>query len=127
MRKIYILLLLTFGLGQDYSLQFDGVDDYVRITQNNHNTEAEAISIAFWVLDEWESDNDIYIDCWIEYHQAVFGDKINVHTLGGEVRLKIPSGIKSGHLLRLKKKGVAASGQTIKSGSDSAAFRVSPP
>ena len=29
MKNLYILLLLTFGFGQDYSLQFDGVDDYV--------------------------------------------------------------------------------------------------
>ena len=28
-RNITILLLLTLGLSQDYSLQFDGVDDYV--------------------------------------------------------------------------------------------------
>jgi len=29
LRNLYIVLLLTFGLGQDYSLRFDGVDNYV--------------------------------------------------------------------------------------------------
>ena len=54
----------------------------------------------------FRQNNDIYIDCWIEYHQAVFGDKINVPTLSGEVKLTIPAGIKSGQMLRLKNKGL---------------------
>ena len=29
MKYLYILLLFTFGFGQDYSLSFDGDDDYV--------------------------------------------------------------------------------------------------
>ena len=31
MKNLYIIILLTFGLGQDYSLQFDGDDDYVDV------------------------------------------------------------------------------------------------
>jgi len=54
----------------------------------------------------FRQNNDIILDCWIEYHQAVFGDKINVPTLSGDVKLKIPSGIKSGRMLRLKNKGL---------------------
>ena len=34
-RNIYILLLLTFGLGQDYSLQFDGDNDYVLVAKGD--------------------------------------------------------------------------------------------
>ena len=39
MKNLYIILLLTFGFGQDYSLQFDGVVDYVNCesTQNINN------------------------------------------------------------------------------------------
>jgi len=29
LKNLYIILLLTFGLSQDYSLSFDGIDDYV--------------------------------------------------------------------------------------------------
>ena len=54
----------------------------------------------------FRQENDIILDCWIEYHQAVFGDKINVPTLSGEVKLTVPSGIKSGQMLRLKNKGL---------------------
>ena len=54
----------------------------------------------------FRQNNDILLDCWIEYHQAVLGDRVNVPTLSGEVKLKIPSGIKSGQMLRLKKKGL---------------------
>jgi len=54
----------------------------------------------------FRQNNDIILDCWIEYHQAVFGDKIDVPTLDGKVKLKIPKGIKSGQMLRLKNKGL---------------------
>ena len=54
----------------------------------------------------FRQDNDIILDCWIEYHQAVLGEKINVPTLSGEVKLTIPKGIKSGQMLRLKNKGL---------------------
>ena len=55
----------------------------------------------------FRQNNDILLDCWIQYHQAVFGDSIKVPTLSGEVKLKIPAGIKSGQTLRLKKKGLS--------------------
>tara|TARA_B100000401_G_scaffold201654_1_gene135946 strand:+ start:3511 stop:4563 length:1053 start_codon:yes stop_codon:yes gene_type:complete len=54
----------------------------------------------------FRQDSDIILDCWIEYHQAVLGAKVNVPTLSGEVKLTIPKGIKSGQMLRLKNKGL---------------------
>jgi len=50
--------------------------------------------------------NDIFLNCWIQYPQAVFGTTIEVPTLSGKVKLKIPSGIKSGQILRLRGKGM---------------------
>ena len=35
MKILYIILLLTFCLGQDYSLQFDGDNDYVLIAKGD--------------------------------------------------------------------------------------------
>ena len=49
MKNLYILLLLTFGLGQDYSLSFDGVDDYVQIEQS----EQFAIGNSSHTLMTW--------------------------------------------------------------------------
>lgn len=50
--------------------------------------------------------NDIYITVVITWPQAVLGDEITVPTLSGNVSLKIPPGIRSGKILRLRKKGM---------------------
>ena len=50
--------------------------------------------------------NDIFLDCWIQFPNAVFGTNIQVPTLSGKVKLKVPAGIKSGQVLRLKGKGI---------------------
>ena len=49
---------------------------------------------------------DILLDSWIQFPQAVFGTSIQVPTLSGKVKLKIPAGIKSGQVLRLRGKGM---------------------
>ena len=50
--------------------------------------------------------NDIFLSCWLQYPQAIFGTSVEVPTLSGKVKLKIPSGIKSGQVLRLRGKGM---------------------
>ena len=50
--------------------------------------------------------NDIYLDCYISYYQAIVGDNIEVPALSGKIKLKIPEGINSGQILRLKDKGM---------------------
>lgn len=50
--------------------------------------------------------NDILSKATIAFSQAVFGDKIEIETLEGKVRLKIPNGTVSGKIFRLKDKGV---------------------
>lgn len=50
--------------------------------------------------------SDIYLNSWIQYPQAVFGTSIEVPTLSGKVKLKIPTGIRSGQILRLRGKGM---------------------
>lgn len=52
-----------------------------------------------------EGDN-IYIKILASYSQAALGDKIEIPTLEGSVMLKIPSGIDSGKILRLKGLGI---------------------
>jgi len=51
-------------------------------------------------------DLDIYLELELQFHQAVLGASIDVPTLSGDVKLKIPSNIKSGQVLRLKGKGM---------------------
>ncbi len=42
----------------------------------------------------------------ISFSQAVLGDKIDVETVDGEVRMKIPAGTQSGEVFRIRDKGV---------------------
>ncbi|MEA2098379.1 MAG: molecular chaperone DnaJ [Patescibacteria group bacterium] len=50
--------------------------------------------------------DDIVYELEINFSQAVFGDKIKISTLQDEVNLKIPAGIQSGKIIRLKDKGL---------------------
>ena len=49
MKSLYIILLLTFGLGQDYSLEFDGVGDYANLDmQPNFWLGHESFTFNLW-------------------------------------------------------------------------------
>ena len=50
-------------------------------------------------------DNDVMIEVPVSFPQAALGAEIEVPTLEGKVKLKIPSGTQSGKILRLKGKG----------------------
>ena len=50
-------------------------------------------------------DNNIYLECVINFCDAVLGKEIKVPTLNGKVKFNIPAGIKNGQVLRLKNKG----------------------
>ncbi len=50
--------------------------------------------------------NDIYTTIAISFTQAVFGAEIDVPTLKGKAKLKIPPGTQPGTLFRLKGKGI---------------------
>ena len=52
--------------------------------------------------------NDILLEAKIAMSQAVLGDEIQVPTLNGKASLKIPAGIQSGKVLRMRKKGLPA-------------------
>ncbi|MAV64434.1 MAG: molecular chaperone DnaJ [Candidatus Marinimicrobia bacterium] len=62
----------------------------------------QEIEHSMYVRDEV----DIYMKCELQYQQAVLGTTINVPTLSGDVKLKIPQGVKDGQVLRLKNKGM---------------------
>ena len=50
-------------------------------------------------------NSDIEVDAIIRPDQALFGDRIAVRTLDGNVNVKVPAGSRSGSKLRLKGKG----------------------
>ncbi len=51
--------------------------------------------------------SDIHQDLHISFSQAALGDKVPIETIDGQVKLKIPSGITSGTVLKLSGQGVA--------------------
>lgn len=50
--------------------------------------------------------NDLLCEVRVDVAQAVLGSEVDVPTLGGMVKMKIPSGTQSGKIFRLKDKGV---------------------
>ena len=54
--------------------------------------------------------NDIHVDLPVALHEAVLGAKIRVPTTTGAVTMSVPAGSNSGSVLRLRGKGVPASG-----------------
>ncbi|KOO52235.1 molecular chaperone DnaJ [Viridibacillus sp. FSL E2-0187] len=57
--------------------------------------------------DKFERDgDDIYLELPITFAQAALGDDIEVPTVHGKVKMKIPTGTQSGDRFRLKGKGV---------------------
>ena len=51
-------------------------------------------------------DNEIVIEVPVSFPQAALGAEIDVPTLDGKVKLKVPSGTQSGKVFRLKGKGI---------------------
>lgn len=57
--------------------------------------------------DKFERDgDDIYYELKITFAQAALGDEIEVPTVQGKVKMKIPAGTQSGERFRLKNKGI---------------------
>ncbi|MGE0823159.1 MAG: molecular chaperone DnaJ [Candidatus Binatia bacterium] len=52
-------------------------------------------------------DNTVICDIPISFPQAALGTEIEVPTLEGKIKLKIPAGTQSGNVFRLKGKGIA--------------------
>ena len=50
--------------------------------------------------------DDIYYDLKINFAQAALGDEVEIPTLNGKTRLKIPAGAQHGMTFRLKDKGI---------------------
>ena len=64
------------------------------------------IHISRHPLFERKGD-DIYYRLETSFSQAALGDNIEISTLSGKVKLKIPSGIQSGEIIKLRSKGLS--------------------
>ena len=92
-----------------------GISDGNYMTQNGEGNKGpgdippgdliiyfEEVEHQLYVRDQ----NDIFVDSFISFPTAVFGGQIEVPTLSGKVRLKVPAGIRPGQMLRLRSKGL---------------------
>ncbi|MFA5777019.1 MAG: molecular chaperone DnaJ [Parcubacteria group bacterium] len=50
--------------------------------------------------------NNIISNEYITFSQATLGDKINIDTIGGQLKMKIPAGTQSGEIFRVRNEGV---------------------
>ncbi|MAZ61603.1 MAG: molecular chaperone DnaJ [Candidatus Marinimicrobia bacterium] len=99
-----IKINVPIGVGEGNFMTLDGEGDKSIVGSQNGNL------IVYFKEKNHElfsrSNNDIYIDCLINYVDAVLGTEIKVPTLSGFVKMKVPEGINNGQLLRLKNKGI---------------------
>lgn len=59
---------------------------------------------------------DVYVDVPLSYVQAALGDEIEVPTLDGDVKLRIPEGTQTGTQFRLRGKGIPRLGSATQRG-----------
>jgi molecular chaperone DnaJ len=92
-----------------------GVDSGTRLKipgegePNKYSKEPGDLYIYIGVEDDELFDrqgNDLILEVPISFSQAALGDKIKIPTLEKEVEIKIPDGVQSGTIMRLKGKGM---------------------
>ncbi len=81
--------------GKGEASQTGGVpgDLYIRITVLPHKTFQRR-------------ESDLYMVLPVKFTDAVLGGSVNVETLDGEIKVKIPEGTQSGDILKIRGKGV---------------------
>ena len=89
MRNITLLLLFTLGFGQDYSLEFDGVDDRVDVPSNILDNLSEA-TLSFKVKTGEESANFILFG--VDWDGGQRGFNLSYHDIGFHLGDGTPGG-----------------------------------
>jgi molecular chaperone DnaJ len=91
------------GIENGHTIKFDG-----RGNAGPRGSSAGDLYVKVKVADHKlfeRRGSDIYYDREISFTQAVLGDKIDIPTLYGDLKLQIPSGTPSGRLLKISGKG----------------------
>lgn len=87
-----------------------GVDNGTRMRFGSPRSEAGEIDIVFRVKRHPEfvrEGSDIFSEAVLSIPQLVLGDTIEVNTIDGRVKLKVPGGAEPGSLIRIRGKGAA--------------------
>jgi len=92
-----------------------GIDDRATLRMQNEGEAGEKngqqgdLFIRLHVQDHElfeRRGNDLFTEIEVSFVQAVFGDEIEVPTLDGKAKMKIPSGTQTNTLFRLKGEGI---------------------
>ncbi len=92
-----------------------GVDNGIRLRVSHEGNAGERggprgdLYVVIYVKEHHlfkRHNNDIYCDAKISFTQAVFGSEVDVPTVDGKVKMKVPQGTQSGKVFRLRGKGV---------------------
>jgi molecular chaperone DnaJ len=94
--------------GATLRIQHEGEVGY---QETNHGDLFLRVSVASNPKFE-RRGNDIYSAISIPFTTAALGGEIEVETVHGKVKLKIPAGTQSGHTFRIKSKGVPRLGSS---------------
>lgn len=97
-----------------------GVEDgnYMTLdSQGNEDINGQAGDLYVFFEEETHKyfsryGQDVLLQIVLGYSQAVFGDKIDIPTINGTAKLKVPSGIQPGQILRVKGKGFPVMGSS---------------
>jgi len=103
-KTVTIKVTIPAGVSDDNCMTMKGEGDKSVVGDNNGDL------IVYFEEKEHElyfrNGSDLYIQCDIDFPDAVLGLKLEVPTLDGKVRMDIPAGIKNNQMLRLKNKGL---------------------
>lgn len=75
----------------------------------------------------WRTGKDLFCNVSLNFYEATLGTTLEVETLGGKVKMKIPEGTTSGTQFRLKGKGVPILGSKGKIGDQYVVAQIEPP
>ena len=78
MKNLYIIILLTFGFSQDYSLQFDGIDDWVNVPSSSSLNNLSTITFMCYAKANALANNEDYLlRSWTSNGIREWGFRIN--------------------------------------------------
>lgn len=75
----------------------------------------------------WREDSDIYTEVPITIYDAILGSSVEVPTLSGSAKMKLPPGTSSGQKFRIGGKGAPALGKKGKRGDQYVVVKIVPP
>lgn len=95
------------GIDNGQSIRLEGMGEAPPLARGGGEAGDLYVAIHVEKNKNFErKDDDVHSKAEISFSQAALGDKIEMETVEGPVRLKIPAGTQSGEVFRLRGKGI---------------------